>query len=315
MSEDVPSYYEAVTKPKRKQAQLLACTRGAPDGARTVDGYAYWVKVLNNAAVLLHLRRWTHQGKCKRTVHSVEMGEPFPIAGYEFHWPSLTMHTTGSELPPEDRWAELRQRALTPFLGEDVELPTTLTGGDVVEANKRLYHKRQAAKLLRLMPGDYTLLPGNKHIAYRLEHKDDVIDVHTLAPKSDKDELKSGVYRLLGGVLIKGQHYKLSPCGTKLYRAGHTEDLFGAQDDAIEQTLVFEEMRPKDKPVLSPLLVWYEVEPGATPKVAFHFYQGRNEKVQRRMIVAGKVSYRDNTYQVSPYGSLKLLQDENKIVV
>lgn len=301
------SYYETVTKPKRQQAQLFACARGAPDGARTVDGFAYWVNVLTVNVAALHIRRWTHQGKCKRKVHSINGHRPFPIEGYDFHWPSLTVYKIGTELPPQEHWQLLRSRSLTPFLGEDVQIPTVLMGGDVVEANKRLYHKRQAAKLMRLMPGDYTLLPGNKHIAYRIEHNGNAANVHTLTPMSTKEELKSAVVRLFGGVLLAGQHYQLSPCGTKLYRAGRPEDLFGAQDDAVEQVLVFEELRPKDKPVLAPHPVWYEVEPGAAPRVAFHFYQGRNEKVERCLIVEGKVSYRNNTYQVTPHGTLKSL--------
>ena len=301
------SYYETVTKPKRQQAQLLACARGAPDGARTVDGFAYWVMPLTVNAAALHIRKWTHQGKCKRKVYGISQHKQFPIEGYDFHWPSLTMYKIGTDLPSQEHWQLLRARALTPFMGEDVQIPATLLVGDTVEASRRSYHKRQAAKLMRLMPAGYTLLPGNRHIAYRLEPQGEQLLLRTAKPRAKEDELKHEAFLMLGEAMFEGQRYQLSPCGTKLYRAGRPEDLFGAQDDVIEQMLVFEELRPKDKPVLAPHPVWYEVELGAAPKVAFHCYQGRNEKVQRSLIVEGKVSYRDNTYKVTPHGTLKPL--------
>lgn len=301
------SYYDTVTKPKRQQAQILACARGAPDGARTVDGFAYWVQVLTVKAAVLHIRRWTHQGKCKRKAYGINGHKPFPIEGYDFHWPSLTMYKIGTELPLQEHWQLLHSRSLTPFLGEDVQIPATLLVGDTVEASRRSYHKRQATKLMRLMPAGYILLPGNKHIAYRLEPRGDQLMLHTARPRAKGDDLKHDTFPMLGEAMFNGQRYQLSPCGTKLYRSGHTEDLFGAQDDVMSRFIVFEELRPKDKPVLPPHPVWYEVEPGAAPKVAFHFYEGRHEKVQRSLIADGKVSYRGNTYQVTPHGSLKPL--------
>lgn len=301
------SYYQTVTKPKRQQAQSLACMNGAPDDARRIDNMGYWVQVLTAQAAVLHIRRWTSQGKCKRKVYSINGHKPFPINGYNFHWPSLTVHREGAELPPQEHWQTLRGRSLTPFLGEDVQIPVSLLVGDTVEASRRSYHKRQEAKLMRLMPVGYTLLPGNKHIAYRLEPRGEQLMLHTARPRTNGDDLKHEAFTMLGEALFNGQRYQLSPCGTKLYRAGHTEDLFGAQDDAIEQSLVFEELRPKDKPVLAPHNTWYEIQNGKSPKVLFHSYTGRTEKIDRAVIADGKVSYRNNTYKINPHGVLTLV--------
>lgn len=297
-------YYHNIVKAKRQKAKLMACQQGAPQDARRVDSMAYWVDVKSDTNAVLHLRKWTMQGKCKRKQLKVTAGGKIDLEGYAFHWDSLSLYPEGEAVAEVQHWAGLRARSTVAFAGEDVQVPKDLLGGDVIKANKVLYHKRQAEKLLRLMPLGYTLLPGSKHIAYRLNVVDGAYQVHTLIPKATTESLTERWHGLQSTALIYGEYYLLSPCGTRLYRQAHTEDLFLTEDFLAAQAEVFDALRPRDKPVLPALSVWYEVTLGPPPAVRFHEYKGRVQMTTSCPIVQSQVSYQGNTYKVSAHGLL-----------
>jgi hypothetical protein len=304
-------HYEQKAKPARADAIHTAALLGSPEGACFIPGTSY-VYCFNGQN--LFVTRWTASGRTIRKSFAIPISSTIDTIEYQgvlyimdtrtkevFRDAAdrLPEHLLPGHIERANRWAHCVNVDM-----KKINKPLT----DNSERSRQSYHRRQAKALFEHIPVDYTLLPGDSSLAYKVVGT----TVHVIKPRAPQtvaagaSRFKETTHPIYATALIYGKKYKLAPDGKRLYREGHTEDVFGLGDDTNEQRLVFDELRPHDKPVLPGHLVWYEIKMGPQPRIMFTRYKGRNAKRISAPIVESKVLFDGDTWAVDAFGTLRL---------
>lgn len=307
------SYYSDVSKKQRADNLLAIAKKGAPESACFIPGtaIAYCFNQPQRLGYTIYLHRWTSGGKHIMTTRPV-IEDSFEYQGvtYHVHWESLTVHTHPAIILDQKYCDEHTMRACRWLDCKSVPVERNAAAlKDNIETSRQAYHRRQMQRMLLELPEGYHPLPGTKTSAYRV-YGDAVRVIKPTAPQTvakGGPKFKESKHPIYGTAIIAGQAYRLAPCGTRLYRDGHTEDVFGAGDDTNEQRITFEEMRPRDKPVVPGELAWYEIVLGKTPKVRFGFIKGRKVVHQTAEIMSSLVKFNEKFFRVDPFGNLSAL--------
>ena len=307
------SYYSEVSKVQRIKNLRIAAMAGAPEGACFIPdtAIAYCFNHPTETHCTVYLHRWTPSGR-HIMVGIPVVSNKFVYKGdtYILHWESLTVFKEDHVFAlPVDKWEDHRRRELRWLDCQSVDMSKVAAHKDVTETSRQAYHRRQAQALIAAMPAGYTPLPGIRAAAYKVEGSA-VSVIKMSAPQTlakGGPRFKETTHPLYGVAIIGGKRYCVAPDGVRLYREGHSEDVFGAGDDTNEERIVFEELRPRTLPIVPGELAWYEIVPGATPKVRFGFVKGKRAVNQLCDIVASRVLFKDNSYTVDPFGGLTLV--------